>query len=114
MFLAFDDGGKRVCEPYMRVNGVHLAGFDHRGDGRLVFRASIVACKEGVPSVQGNGTNGALDGVVVDFDATARHEAAKAIMVFDDVGECLTEGRFGRSAGAVAAKSVIISGKDRR
>jgi hypothetical protein len=39
--------------------------------------------------VQGDGADGAFDGVAVDFDATIGQEAAEALAVSGDVGQGL-------------------------
>ena len=87
----------------MGVDCVHFAGFDQRRDDAPVIGPSVMASEEGVLSVQGYRSDCALDGVVVDLDAAICQEPAQAVAVFHDIGQCLTEGRFGGSAGAVMA-----------
>lgn len=72
-----------------------------------------MASEEGVLSIQGYGADRAFDGIVVDLDAAICQEPAQAVAVFRDIGQCLTEGRFGGSAGAMIAQPVIKTGKDR-
>ncbi|MDB5659715.1 MAG: hypothetical protein JWS10_2330 [Cypionkella sp.] len=79
----------------------------------LSFCACIVAGKEGVLAVEGDGADRALDGVAVELDAAICQETAQAIAVFRDIGQCLTEGRFGGSVGAVMAQPIIKACKDR-
>ncbi len=110
--MAADDCGERSGQPGMRIDRVHLAGFDQLGDDGPVFGTGVVACEEGVLAVQGDGSNGAFDGVVVDLDTSVRHEAAKAVTVFCDIGQCRAEWRFGRGAGAVVQQPVIEAGED--
>ena len=43
--------------------------------------------EEGILSVQGDGADGAFDGVVVDLDAAIGEGASKAIAVSGDLGE---------------------------
>jgi hypothetical protein len=71
------------------IDDIHLASLNERGDDGPVFGTGVVACEEGIFSVQGDGADGAFDGVVVDLDATIDQEAAKAIAVFGDVGKGL-------------------------
>jgi hypothetical protein len=75
----------------MWIDAVHLAGFDHRGDDGPVFGTGIVTGEEGVLSVQGDGADGAFDGVAVDFDAAVGQEAAEAVAVSGDIGQRLAE-----------------------
>ncbi len=75
----------------MRVDGIEFAGFDQAGQHRPVLRSGIVACEEGVLSVQRDGADGAFDGVAVDLDAAIFEEPAEAVPVFGDVFESLAE-----------------------
>ena len=75
----------------MGIDAVHFAGFDQRGDHGPVFGPRIVACEEGVFAVQGDGADGAFDDVVVNLDTAIGEEAAKAVAIFSDIGERLTE-----------------------
>ncbi len=52
-------------------------------------------------------------GAVVDLDAGICQGPTQAVAVFRDIGQCLTEGRFGGSAGALMAQPIIMAGKDR-
>ena len=97
----------------MGIDVVHLAGLDERGDDGPVFGPGVVACKEGVLAVQGDGADGAFDGVVVDLDAAIVEEAAKAVAVFSDVGERFAQWGLRRGLGAVVRQPVIETGEDR-
>lgn len=96
----------------MRIDCIHLAGLDQRGDDGPVFGTGIVTGEEGVLAVQGDGADGALDGVAVDLDAAFGQEAAEAVAVFGDVGESLAEGRFRRDTSPVVQQPIIEAGKD--
>ncbi len=89
LLMPLDDGGEGFGQPRIRVNAVHLAGLDQRGDDGPVPGSGIMPCKEGVLAVQGDG---AFDGIAVDLDATVGKEATKAFAVFCDVGQGLAEG----------------------
>mgnify|MGYP006151768589 CR=1 FL=1 len=52
----------------MRFDPVEFACFDQRRDDRPNFRPCVVTSEEGVFTVEGNGADGSLDGVVVEFD----------------------------------------------
>ena len=82
----------------MGIDAVHFAGFDQRCDHGPVFGSGVVSCEQGVLAVQGDGADGAFDGVVVVLDAALREEAAKAVAVFCDVGKGLAQGRLCRGA----------------
>ena len=111
--MALDDFGERGRQPCVGIDAIHLAGLNERGDDGPVFGTGVVACEEGVFSVQGDGADGAFYSVVVDLDATVGQEAAEAVAVFGDVGERLAQGRFGRGAGAMMGKPIVEAGKDR-
>ncbi len=66
----------------MRLCGVEFAGLDKGGDGGPVFYAGIVTGEEGILAVQGDGANGPLDGVVVEFDAAIGEEQRLRICHF--------------------------------
>ncbi len=51
-----------------------------------------MAREEGVLAVQGDGADGAFDGVVVDLDAAIIQEAARAVAVFGDLCEGFAQG----------------------
>ena len=53
----------------MRFDLVEFASLDQGGDGGPVLRASVVAREERAFPGQSDGTDGAFDGVVVEFDA---------------------------------------------
>lgn len=77
----------------MRVDAVHFTGLDEGGDDGPVLGAGVMAREEGVFSVQGDGPNGAFDciAIAVDLDASVGQEAAKAVSVFGNIGECFAK-----------------------
>ena len=81
--------------PGMRIDSVEFAGLDQRGDDSPVLGSGIVACEECVFSVQSDGADGALDGVVVDLDASVCQEPGESVPVFGDVFERLAGWGFG-------------------
>lgn len=112
LLVALNDGGERVGQLSVRIDAVHFAGLDERGDDGPVLGSGVMTCEECILSVQRDGADGAFDGVVVDLDAAIGEEAAKALAVFRDVGECFAQGRFGRGAGAVVDQPVVDAGED--
>lgn len=83
------------------LDPIEFAGFDQGGDDGPVLRASIMSGEERVFTVEGDGTDGALDGVGIQFDATVVEEPAQPIPVFGDVFEGFSGRRLGRDTGAV-------------
>ena len=75
--VPLDDGGKGGRQPCVRIDAVHFAGLDERGDDGPVSGSGVVVGEEG---------DGAFDGVVDDLDSAIGQEATKAVAVFGDVG----------------------------
>ena len=61
-----------------RVDVVQVTSLDQGGDGGPVFGAAIRACEQSIFPAEGDGANGAFDGVVVELDATIVKEARQA------------------------------------
>src|SRR5436309_13316604 len=84
--MAVDDLHQYIVQICFRIDVVHLAGFDQRGEDRPVLAAAIRAGKEMVLASECDRTHGALDDIGVDLDAavveapdepvTARERAA--------------------------------------
>ena len=66
----------------MRFDPVEFAGFDQGGDDGPVLCAGIMTGEERVFAVEGDGTDGALDGIVVEFDAAIIQEQTQPALVF--------------------------------
>ena len=88
----------------MGLDPVEFTGLDQGRDDGPVLCAGIVTREERILSVQGDGTYGAFDGIVVEFDATVVEEPAQAIPVFGDVFQGLSGRRFGRDTCAVLSE----------
>ena len=56
--------------------------------------------KESIPSIDCNGSNGALDRIIVDLNSAILQEQAEALPVFGDVFEGFSERGLRRDAGA--------------
>lgn len=72
-----------------------------RGDGRPVLRSGVVPGKESILTVQGYRSDGSLDGVVVDLDATVSQEDAEPNPVSGDIGESFAERRLASDMGTM-------------
>lgn len=99
--MTSNDGCERVGQVGVRIDGVEFAGFDQGGDDAPVCGSSIVTSKERILAAQGDWTDRAFDRVIVHLDTPVGQEEAKSLPVFGDVFERLTQGCFGRDAGAV-------------
>lgn len=85
----------------MGFNPVEFAGFDHGRDDGPVLCSGIMACEERVFAVEGDWSDGALDGVGIQFDATVVQEPDQPVPVFGDVFQGFSGWRFLRDTGAV-------------
>ena len=108
-YNGFQDGGQVA----VRLDPVEFAGFDQGRDDGPVLCASVVPGEERVFAVQGDGTDGALDWVVIEFDAAVVEEQAKAIPVFGNVFQRLSGWGFGRDTGTTLGKPKLEGVDDR-
>ena len=75
--MALDDCGERGRQPCVRIDAVHLAGFDQRGDATPGDAALVVAGEECVLAIEGDGADQVFDPVGVDLDAAVLQEGLK-------------------------------------
>ena len=68
----FQDGGQIA----VGLNPVEFAGLDQGRDDGPVLCACVMTCEECIFAVEGNGADRALDGIVVELDATVVEEPA--------------------------------------
>ena len=68
--MAVGDAGENVGQISERVDIVELTGFDEGGDGGPMFGAAIRTGEQCVFPVQRDGTDRALDGIVVELNVT--------------------------------------------
>lgn len=61
----------------------------------------------------GDGTDGSLDGISIQFDTPVGQEQTEPAPVFGDVFQCLAQGRFRRDAGTVVGEPGFQIGYDR-
>lgn len=85
----------------MWLDPVEFTGLDQGCDDGPVLCACIVAREERIFAVEGDGTDGALNGVGIQFDAAVVEEEDQPIPVFGDVFQSVSGRRFCRDAGAV-------------
>ena len=74
LFVSTRDGGQDTGKVAMGFDSVEFAGLDQGCDDGPVLRSGIMACEERIFAVEGDGTDGALDGVGIQFDATVVDE----------------------------------------
>jgi len=72
--VAVYDGYERIRQIGVRIDGVEFAGFYQRSDDAPVCGPCIMPGEERVFAVEGDGTDGALDGVVVHLDPAVGQE----------------------------------------
>ena len=78
----------------MGLDPIEFAGLDQGGDDGPVLRPGIVSGEERIFAVEGYGTDGALDWIVVEFDAAIGEEQAQPVPVFGDVFQGFSSRRF--------------------
>lgn len=76
LFVPACDGFQDTGQIAMGLDPVEFAGLDQRRDDGPVLRSGIVASEERVFAVESDGTDGSLDGVGIEFDATVVEEPA--------------------------------------
>jgi hypothetical protein len=69
-YRAICDGSPGARKIAMWFNPIEFTGLDQERDAGPVLCARIVTCEEPVFTVDGDGTNVALDGIVVELDVT--------------------------------------------
>jgi len=79
-------------------------------DGCPVCGTGVVTRKEGILSVQGDGADSVLDGIVVHLDAAVGDEQAKASPRSCDILQRLAQGSLSRDAGAVVGEPGLEGG----
>ena len=67
----------------------------------------VMSCKKRVFAVQRNGSDGALDHVVVHLDGAIIKEALQAIHVFGDVGQLFAQPGLSGDAGAHGSEPAL-------
>src|SRR5258708_32650838 len=76
--MAVDDAADDVGEVGLWFDADELAGLDQGSDGRPVLGPAVGAGEECILPIEGERTDGALDGVGVDLDAPVLEEEAEA------------------------------------
>ena len=71
VWMTVDDPGEDVGQIAEWVDIVELTGFDQGGDGGPMLGTAVRPREQRVLSVERDGTDGAFDGVVVEFDAAS-------------------------------------------
>ena len=112
--MPFDDGLVGLGQVGMGLDGVEFAGFDQGGEGRPVCGPGVVAGEDGVFAGQGDGADGAFDGIVVNLDPAVGEEQAKASPVICAVIQRLAQGGYCGYAGAVVGEPCLTIGDLRR
>ena len=89
--MVIDDPGEHVGEISLRVDAIHFAGCDQRGHDCPMFGAAVGAGEEMILAAERNGTDGAFDGVGVDFDAAVVEETGEPAPARERISDCLRD-----------------------
>ena len=89
--MAADDAGDDVGQVGLGVDAVQLAGPDERGQHGPVLGATVGAGEEMVLPPEGQGSDGALDDVVVDLDLAIIQETGQAFPAGQGIADRLGE-----------------------
>src|SRR5262245_13322232 len=89
--MTVDDASDDVGEIVVRLDEVELAGLDERGDDGPVLGTGVGSGEQGILASKRQGTNGALDDVAVDLDASVVEEQAQALPARQRVADRLGE-----------------------
>ena len=111
--MTVGDRCQRYLELGERFDAVDLAGLDQRGNSAPSDAAFVMAGKEGVLAIEGNGADQVFDPVAIDLDAAIMQEGLYAFPVVMDIGELLTEPGFGGDLAALRLQPVA-EGRDQR
>ncbi len=76
--MSGDNAADDVGDVGLRIDLAELSGLDERGEDGPVFAAGVGAGVQGVLAGERQGSNGALDGVVVDLDPAVVEEKGQA------------------------------------
>ncbi len=76
--VAVDDAGDDVGQVSVRLDANQFTGLDERGDGGPMFGTAVRAGEQSILSRQRQGTDAALDDVVVDLDVAIVEEQAQS------------------------------------
>src|ERR1700704_2263709 len=76
--MSGDDLCQHIAQISLRIDAVHFASFDERGNDRPVLAAAVGTGEEMVFAPECNGADGALDHIGVDLDAAVVEESNKA------------------------------------
>lgn len=89
--MAVDDACEGVGQVGERIDAIQLTGFDKGGDDCPVLGAAVGTCEQCIFPVERDGTDRALDDVVVEFDTAIIDEARQALpageRIADGVGQ---------------------------
>ena len=92
--VAVDKAGQHVGDVGLGLDVVQLAGLDQRSDHGPVLAAAVGAGEQAVLAVEGQGPDGALDGVGIELDAAVVQEAGEALPAAQGVADRLGQLAF--------------------
>jgi len=112
--MALGDRLKLCPEVAERLDVIELAGLDEAGDAGPGLRAFVVSCEQMILSAKSQRTDPVLNRVAVHLDTAVREEHLQPAPAVGDVGEMLTQTRFGRDACAILFQPVTERSHQRR
>ena len=96
---------EHVLEIGEGLDVVELGGGEEGGDGRPAVGAAIGSGEQVVLAAERDGADGALDGVVVEFDAAVIEEAAEGVPAGQRIADSVGEAAARRDAVELASRA---------
>ncbi len=110
------DGCQCCAQAGVRVDGVHLAGFNKRGHSGPLCGRPHLPRQEGILSIEGYGTDGVFDGVRAHLDTAISQEDLQTTPVPMDMARRLAKagGREDQKAirGIVFPNDAALMGQE--
>src|SRR6185436_17983229 len=97
--MTCDDLCEHVAQIGLRIDAVHFASFDERGNDRPMLAATVGASEEMVLAAERDRTDRTLDDIGVDVDAAVIKEAGKTIPARERVADRRGDGRLAGDGG---------------
>ena len=97
--MARDDLLEHVVQVSLRIDGVHFASFDERGNDCPLLAATVGAGEEMIFAPERDRTDRALNYIGVDLDAAVVEEAGKTFPARECVADRPGDGRLAGDGG---------------
>jgi hypothetical protein len=103
-FVAVDHALEHVSEVGERFDVIELCRGDEGTDSGPSLCATVGAGKEMIFAPERHGSDSALDGVGIEFDAAVVEKAAKRRPAHETIADCLGQSPLGRHAAELSLK----------